>query len=73
MNEEEYIQWIEDFRKASDTEYQWYFGTNEYINCWDFEDWSVTNLSKEEVLMKIILLMGSSLFFILKILKKRSK
>ena len=31
MNEEEYIQWIEDFRKAEKTDYVWYFGTNEYI------------------------------------------
>lgn len=50
MNEEEYIQWIEDFRKASDTEYQWYFGTNEFINYWDEKDWSVINLSMEEAL-----------------------
>ena len=56
MNDEEYIQWIEDFRKASYTKYQWYFGTNEYINCWDFEDWSVTNLSKEEVLNLVFML-----------------
>lgn len=56
INEKEYIQWIEDFRKASDTKYQWYFGTNEYINCWDFEDWSVTNLSKEEVLNLVFML-----------------
>lgn len=56
MNEEEYIQWVEDFRKASDTEYQWYFGTNEYINCWDFEDWSTMNLSIEEVLNLVFML-----------------
>lgn len=56
MNEEEYIQWVEDFRKASDTEYQWYFGSSEYINCWDFEDWSAMNLSKEEVLNLVFML-----------------
>ena len=57
MNEEEYIQWIEDFRKAEKTDYVWYFGTNEYICYWDFKkDWSVTNLSKEEVLNLVFML-----------------
>ena len=51
MNEEEYIQWIEDFRKAEKTDQVWYFGTNEYICYWDFKkDWSVINLSMEEAL-----------------------
>ena len=57
MNEEEYIQWIEDFRKAEETDYDWYFGTNECICYWNFEkDWSVTNLSKEEVLNLVFML-----------------
>lgn len=57
MNEEEYIQWIEDFRKAEEIDYVWYFGTNEYICYWNFEkDWSVTNLSKEEVLNLVFML-----------------
>lgn len=56
MNEEEYIQWIEDFRKAKETDYEWYFGTNEYISYWDEEDWSVINLSMEETLNLIYIL-----------------
>lgn len=50
MNDEEYLQWIEDFRKAKEFNYDWYFGTNEFINYWDEEDWSVINLNKEETL-----------------------
>ena len=50
MNGEEYIQWVEDFRKAKEIDYEWYFGTNEYISYWDEEDWSVINLSMEEAL-----------------------
>lgn len=57
MNIEEFGQWIIDFRKAADTDYKWYFGTNEYINYWDFDnDWSSTNLSKEEVLNLVFML-----------------
>ena len=50
MNAEEYAQWVVDFRKAADTDYEWYFGTNEYISYWSFDDWSASDLSKEEVL-----------------------
>ena len=56
MNEEEYIQWVDDFRKAKERDYEWYFGTNEYISYWDEEDWSATNLSKEETLNLIFML-----------------
>ena len=56
MNEEEYLQWIEDFRKAKEFNYDWYFGSNEFINYWDEEDWSVINLSMEEALNLIYIL-----------------
>ena len=56
MNEEEYIQWVEDFRRAKEKDYEWYFGTNEYISYWDEEDWSVINLSMEEALNLIDIL-----------------
>lgn len=56
MNDEEYIKWVEDFRKAEKTDYVWYFGTNEYICYWNEEDWSVINLSMEEALNLIYIL-----------------
>ena len=56
MNAEEYAQWVADYRKAMDTDYEWYFGTNEYISYWSFDDWSATNLSKEEVLNLVFML-----------------
>ena len=56
MNEEEYIQWVENFRKAKEKDYEWYFGTNEYISDWDEEEWSVINLSMEEALNLIYIL-----------------
>lgn len=56
MNAEEYAQWVADYRKAMDTDYEWYFGTNEYVSYWSFDDWSATNLSKEEVLNLVFML-----------------
>ena len=56
MNAEEYAQWVADYQKAMDTDYEWYFGTNEYISYWSFDDWSATNLSKEEVLNLVFML-----------------
>ena len=56
MDEKEYLQWEEDFRKAKEKDYEWYFGTNEFISYWNESHFNVITLSKEEVLSLVFLM-----------------